>query len=111
MLLSTLTRASYKRKRLFDPSRTCDFTTYNLNYLVRDDDLALLLWGYKKARELGRRMKCFRGEYLPNHPSFPAGSAAACHEHVEPAPLNAPDIVYTPEDDEAIKTHIRASGE
>ncbi|KAJ3475836.1 hypothetical protein NLI96_g11572 [Meripilus lineatus] len=82
---------------------------FDTGFLQTDDDLALLLWGYKKARELGRRMKCFRGEYLPNHPSFPAGSAAACHEHVEPAPLNAPDIVYTPEDDEAIKTHIRAS--
>lgn len=56
-------------------------------------------------------MTCYRGEYLPNHPTFPEGSAAVCQEHTIPVPINAPDIHYTSTDDEAIKAHVRASGE
>ncbi len=55
-------------------------------------------------------MKCYRGEYSPNHPAFLEGSAAVCHENTGPVPIGTPDIIYAQEDDNAIKTHIRASG-
>ncbi|KAJ3475833.1 hypothetical protein NLI96_g11571 [Meripilus lineatus] len=82
---------------------------FDPGFLQSDDDLALLVWGYKKGREYARRMTCYRGEYLPNHPTFPEGSAAVCQEHTIPVPINAPDIHYTSTDDEAIKAHVRAS--
>ncbi len=56
-------------------------------------------------------MKCYREEYLPNHPAFPEGSAAACQENTSPVPIDSPDINYTQEDDNAIKTYVRAAGE
>jgi len=52
-------------------------------------------------------MPSYRGEASAHHPRFPEGSAAACGEASGPVDLNAPDIVYSAEDDEAIeKYHI-----
>ena len=56
-------------------------------------------------------MNCYRGEYPPNHPTFPEGSAALCQENISPVSVDAPNITYTAEDDTAIKAHVRASGE
>ncbi|KAJ7848385.1 hypothetical protein B0H14DRAFT_2356796, partial [Mycena olivaceomarginata] len=39
-------------------------------------DVAALRWGYKKGRELLRRLPAFRGAFVPAHPQFPADSAA-----------------------------------
>ena len=75
------------------------------------DDFALLKWGYKRARELARRMSCYRGEYVPNHPEFSAGSAAICQAEIKPAAFDAPDIVYTEEDEKAIEAYTRKFGE
>jgi len=54
-------------------------------------------------REILRRMRSYRGE-VPGarHPQFPKGSAAVCREASGPVDMNAPDIIYTAEDDEAI---------
>ncbi|KAI1634557.1 GMC oxidoreductase-domain-containing protein [Biscogniauxia mediterranea] len=41
-------------------------------------DLAKQVWAYKKAREIVRRMKSYRGEVAGCHPPFAAGSRAAC---------------------------------
>ena len=65
---------------------------------------------YKKTREIFRRMACFRGEVESEHPQFPEGSAASCKRIEEPLPHNAPDIVYTPEDDRVIEEYIRNRG-
>lgn len=54
-------------------------------------------------------MKCYQGEYSSHHPAFPEGSAAACHENANPVPIDAPNIVYSSEDDEAIKAYTRAN--
>lgn len=62
---------------------------------------------YKKTRELFRRMTCFRGEVASDHPQFPEDSAASCKKTEGPIPIDAPDIVYTPEDDKAIEEYIR----
>lgn len=41
-------------------------------------------WGYKKARELVRRMGFYRGEFVPGHPVFPTDSAAVCQDVAGP---------------------------
>ncbi|KAG2113899.1 GMC oxidoreductase-domain-containing protein [Suillus discolor] len=80
------------------------FTT---GFLDDPSDIVPLNFGYKKTRELLRRMASYRGEFAAGHPDFPEGSAAACREASGPVDLNAPDIVYTAEDDEAIDRFLR----
>ncbi|KAG2043133.1 GMC oxidoreductase-domain-containing protein [Suillus americanus] len=81
-----------------------DFTT---GFLDDPSDIVPLDFGYKKTREIFRRMTSYRGEVAAGHPDFPEGSAAACREASGPVDLNAPDIVYTAEDDEAINQFHR----
>ncbi|KAG2153654.1 GMC oxidoreductase-domain-containing protein [Suillus bovinus] len=75
---------------------------FNTGFLDDPSDIVPLNFAYKKMRELFRRMASYRGEVTAGHPDFPEGSAAACGEASGPVDLNAPDIVYTAEDDEAI---------
>ncbi|KAF7319680.1 Alcohol oxidase [Mycena kentingensis (nom. inval.)] len=79
-------------------------------YLSHPADVAALRWGYKKGRELMRRLPAYRGPFLPAHPQFPAGSAAAWAADGEAGPvaIDAPTFVYTEEDDAAIDLHTRA---
>ncbi|KAG2045544.1 alcohol oxidase, partial [Suillus hirtellus] len=81
-----------------------DFTT---GFLDDSSDIVPLDFGYKKTREIFRRMASYRGEIAAGHPDFPEGSAAACREASGPVDINAPDIVYTAEDDEAISQFHR----
>jgi alcohol oxidase len=81
-----------------------DFTA---GFLDDPSDIVPLDFGYKKTREILRRMASYRGEVAAGHPNFPEGSAAACREASGPVDLNAPDIVYTAEDDEAINQFHR----
>lgn len=62
-------------------------------------------------REWIRRMPHYRGELQLKHPVFPAGSAAECKERDGPVPIDAPNIVYTTEDDKAIDHFHRTQGE
>ncbi|KAG2153874.1 GMC oxidoreductase-domain-containing protein [Suillus clintonianus] len=81
-----------------------DFTT---GFLDDPSDIVPLSFGYKKMREIFRRMSSYRGEVTAGHPDFPEGSAAACKEVSGPVDLNAPDIIYTAEDDEVIDKFVR----
>ncbi|KAI5836369.1 alcohol oxidase-like protein [Schizophyllum commune Tattone D] len=75
---------------------------------AREADVATLVWGYKKSRELARRMPVFRGEYLPANPQFKAGSAAECKgETSGPAALDTKDIEYTAEDQKEVERYVR----
>ncbi|KAG1812433.1 GMC oxidoreductase-domain-containing protein [Suillus subaureus] len=87
-----------------DGKEGMDFTT---GFLDEPSDIVPLDFGYKKTREIFRRMASYRGEVAAGHPDFPEGSAAACREASGPVDLNAPDIVYTAEDDEAISQFHR----
>ena len=71
-------------------------------------DLAVLRWGYKKSREIARRMKLYQGEYSKRHPKFPAGSKAEAKYSEGPVAIESPDITYTNKDDEAIDKFHRA---
>jgi hypothetical protein len=79
-------------------------------HVSRPADLAVLRLGYKKARELARRMGLYRGELLLTHPKFPEGSAVACSDDEHPVDISAPDLVYTAEDDKAIDIFNRNAG-
>ncbi|KII85161.1 hypothetical protein PLICRDRAFT_116683 [Plicaturopsis crispa FD-325 SS-3] len=87
-----------------DPHAAPDF---NPNFLSNPADLATLKWGYKKARELARRMDAYRGEFVPGNPTFPKDSPVVCKEHDGPVPIDTPDFVYSAEDDKAIEQYNR----
>ncbi len=74
------------------------------------DDLAVLKWGYKRSREFARRLKSYRGEYTPSHPVFPKNSAAVTSGDNQPSPIEAANIEYTEEDEEAIVEFTRKAG-
>jgi alcohol oxidase len=78
--------------------------------MISEGDVAALRWGYKKSRELARRMGVYRGEFTPGNPKFPVGSAALCNEAIGPVAISAPDITYTPEDEKALETYNRNFG-
>ncbi|KDQ20453.1 hypothetical protein BOTBODRAFT_169207 [Botryobasidium botryosum FD-172 SS1] len=80
---------------------------FESGYLENDDDLALLKWGYKRTREIARRMSCYRGEYPSSHPAFSKGSAASVSEEAHPVDMAAPDIQYSDDDEKALEAHIR----
>ncbi|KAG2115188.1 GMC oxidoreductase-domain-containing protein [Suillus discolor] len=80
---------------------------FNTGYLDDPTDIVPLNFGYKKMREILRRMPSYRGEVPAGHPHFPTGSAAVCGETTGPVDLNAPDLIYTAEDDEAIDRYHR----
>ncbi|KAL0571273.1 hypothetical protein V5O48_010690 [Marasmius crinis-equi] len=84
-----------------DPFAPLDF---NPRFLEHEADVAVLRWGYKRTRELARRMKSYRGEYIHLHPRFPEGSAAVAGPKDGPVPLDGKDrdIAYTEDDDRAI---------
>ena len=73
-------------------------------------DVATLRLGYKKSREIARRMGIYRGEFSPGHPSFPAGGDALCKDHSTHIDIAAPDIAYSAEDEKALETFIRNRG-
>jgi alcohol oxidase len=75
------------------------------------DDVELLNFLYKKAREFARRMPSLRGEYPGGHPKFPTTSKAAVQEECQPVPIDAPDLEYDEEDEKAIDAFNRANGE
>ncbi|KIK65269.1 hypothetical protein GYMLUDRAFT_39626 [Collybiopsis luxurians FD-317 M1] len=76
---------------------------FDPSFLTEPADLVTLRWGYKKAREIARRMSSYRGDYLPGHPKFASNSHAFAKDD-QPAPvaLDSADIVYTEEDNKAI---------
>ncbi|KAK7051609.1 hypothetical protein VNI00_004588 [Paramarasmius palmivorus] len=79
---------------------------FDPNFLADPADHATLRWGYKKAREIARRMSMYRGDHLPGHPKFSPNSDAAVYDDSterKPTPLDAPEIQYSKEDDRVIE--------
>ncbi|KAJ8692991.1 hypothetical protein PTI98_010248 [Pleurotus ostreatus] len=76
-------------------------------YLTEPADLDILRWAYKRSREVARRMPLYRGEVQQGHPTFSPNSEAACVSRDGPVPVDAPDIAYTAEDNEAIHDFLR----
>ncbi|KAI0017932.1 putative alcohol oxidase [Xylariomycetidae sp. FL0641] len=70
-------------------------------------DIKKHMWGYKKQRELIRRMPCYRGENPKLHPPFAAGSAAACRQFAQPPGPDVADIRYSAADDAVLEQWLR----
>jgi len=77
------------------------------NFLDNASDVAVMRLAYKRLREWIRRMPAYRGELQQRHPDFPVGSKAACRETDGPIAIDAPDLVYSAEDDQAIEKFHR----
>lgn len=70
-------------------------------------DIKKHIWAYKKTREIGQRMQCFRGEVPQWAPPFSSESGAALVDLTEPLPDNIENIKYTAEDDAVLEEYIR----
>lgn len=79
-------------------------------------DVEKQVWAYKKQREIMRRTDKYLGEVAALHPTFPAGSKAACRDG--PAVeggfkstqdrASLPPLEYSRADDEAIADWVRS---
>ncbi|KAI0089827.1 hypothetical protein BDY19DRAFT_992786 [Irpex rosettiformis] len=90
--------------------RSADATVapeFETGYLKQKDDLELLKYMYKRSREFARRMPCYRGEFLDSHPEFSKSSPAFAKADNQPVPIDAPDLVYSEEDEKAVDTFAR----
>ncbi|KAH8926588.1 GMC oxidoreductase [Atractiella rhizophila] len=91
--------------------------TYDPGFLSNDADMAPLVWGYKKAREIVRRMTCLQGELADAHPKFAPYSSARVKDlnnewmvSEEWDPIKEPEnevVTYSEEDNKAIEEWIR----
>lgn len=89
----------------------CGNRSVELTIVYRQEDVELLCWAYKRARELARRMVCYRGDVAELHPQFATGSNAECVKGAsEPVPIDAPDIAYSADDDKVLEEHMRRNG-
>jgi choline dehydrogenase-like flavoprotein len=59
----------------------------------------MLVWAFKKQREIVRWLDCYRGELAQSHPPYPEASKAASVKLHGPLPRPVHDIEYTAEDD------------
>jgi len=80
---------------------------FDCGFLKAPEDIAVLTWAYKRTREYARRLKCYRGVYVEGHPKFSKDSPAFASENDTPVAADAPDIVYSAEDEHAIEEYIR----
>jgi len=94
----------------YAPSLDLNFI-YLCSFSLSFADVVILRWAYKRAREIARRAKYFRGELALGHPKYPEGSAAAIGRDTSPVPIDAPNIQYTEEDNNAIDEYHRQTGQ
>ncbi|KAI9794817.1 MAG: hypothetical protein M1816_002945 [Peltula sp. TS41687] len=117
LTIASYTAYPYSRGSIHITSPTVDMMTnppeFETGYFTHPADVPPLVWAYKKAREIARRLPAYRGELDLGHPKFPPGSKAAL-ESVNDDAVNGVidrssirDIEYSKEDDEAIEKYNR----
>jgi alcohol oxidase len=80
---------------------------FDCGFLRSPHDLEALRYAYKRTREFARRHPMYRGEVAQLHPPFPEGSKAAVSLPPQtPVAIDAPDLVYSAEDDKIIDKFI-----
>ncbi|OQU96963.1 hypothetical protein CLAIMM_02968 [Cladophialophora immunda] len=82
---------------------------FDCGFLGHPADVQKLVWGYKKQREIARRMRHYRGALKVGHPVFPDKSKAGfdfVDEQDRKGGLCVP-IEYSERDDQAIELFIR----
>lgn len=73
-------------------------------FLSHPADIAPHIWGYKKNREIMRRMESFDGEVAATHPPFRVDSKAVCTDKYDP---DVKTIEYSKEDDKILEQWLR----
>ncbi|KAI0301549.1 alcohol oxidase-like protein [Multifurca ochricompacta] len=90
-----------------DVSAPLDFVP---GYFESKADITPLIWGYKTAREIARRMPHYRGEPRALHPAFEPSGPAAVVDHADgPVAADTPPIVYSEEDERELEVFARAA--
>ncbi|MCJ1377757.1 hypothetical protein MMC17_000853 [Xylographa soralifera] len=92
-----------------------DQPRFDNGFLLHPADIKMLLWAYKKQREIYRRTNQYQGELALGHPVFGKDSKAALYDGpIEKDRFKSleerkavKDIEYSAEDDAAIEEHIR----
>jgi alcohol oxidase len=86
-----------------------DTPNFDGGFLDHPADVQKLIWGYKKQRDIARRMDHYCGALRVGHPSFAKNSKAG-FDFVDDQDRKSGvhmQIQYSKEDDEAIETFIR----
>ncbi|KAH8826569.1 GMC oxidoreductase-domain-containing protein [Flagelloscypha sp. PMI_526] len=81
---------------------------FKSGFFTKKSDVEVLMWGYKKSRELARRMAAYRGAVMK--PSFSSGSQAdftGSPGEEAPVDIQAKDIEYSEEDEKAVEEYVR----
>jgi alcohol oxidase len=109
MTIGTYTAYPYSRGSIHITSKedVIDGYDFDAGFLNHPSDIKKQLWAYKMSREISRRLPYYKGELELGHPKFKVGSAAAISESASAIHVDAKDIVYSKEDDEAIMEWVR----
>ncbi|EHK99491.1 putative alcohol oxidase [Glarea lozoyensis 74030] len=109
MTMGTYTAYPYSRGSIHITSKEDVINGYDFDagFLNHPSDIKKQLWAYKMSREITRRLPYYKGELELGHPKFKDGSAAAISESASAVDINAPNIEYSKEDDEAIMDWVR----
>lgn len=86
-----------------------DTPNFDGGFLDHPADLQKLVWGYKKQRDIARRMDHYRGVLQVGHPTFVGNSKAgfAFVDEKDRKLGHHVAIEYSKDDDDAIETFIR----
>ena len=90
-----------------------DLPDFQAGFLSHDADVKVLIWQYKKTREIARRMLHYNGPFEATHPVFSSLSAAGFDADLEVVRAAGndrsvlKDIEYSTEDDEVIEKYVR----
>ena len=81
---------------------------FDAGFFSHPSDVNIQVWGYKKAREIARRLPYCTGEVGLGHPVFQEGSGAKLADSSYSASVDG-DIKYSPEDDAVIEDWVRGN--
>ncbi|KAK2784411.1 hypothetical protein FQN52_008992 [Onygenales sp. PD_12] len=86
-----------------------DVPDFDSGFFNHPADAQKLVWGYKKQREIARRMDHYQGPDKLGHPTFPAGSKASFEvvDAASKAQGYPVPIEYSEEDNKAIEKFVR----
>ncbi|KKZ62534.1 hypothetical protein EMCG_02940 [[Emmonsia] crescens] len=86
-----------------------DIPEFDAGFLNHPADVMKLIWGYKKQREIARRMPYYNGPHIVGHPVFPPGSKASPEvvDAASKAQGYPVPIEYSEADNKAIEQCIR----
>ncbi|KAK7464324.1 hypothetical protein VKT23_006492 [Stygiomarasmius scandens] len=79
---------------------------FDTGFLSNPADLVPLVWGYKRTRELARRLAAYRGVVSKDQPQFTKPELQGFNE-TYPVPTDCANLSYESEDNEVIKAFVQ----